>query len=55
VRAPLGDQSVRYPVVGELRLAFGGMRLAQDEGLSVGTYIAEPGSPSEDALRLLAS
>jgi len=50
-----GPKRVHHPVVGEVCLSFEGMRLAQDEGLSVVTYIAEPGSPSEDALRLLAS
>jgi hypothetical protein len=31
------------------------MELAADEGLTLIGYAAEPGSPSEDALRVLAS
>lgn len=41
-----------HPVLGALDLAFDAMDLPADPGLS---YSAEPGSPSEDALKLLAS
>lgn len=35
-------------------LMFEAMALEADEGLSLTAYTAEPGSPSHDALRLLA-
>jgi hypothetical protein len=37
------------------RLTFDGMELAADAGLTVVTYVAEPGSRSEQGLDLLAS
>jgi len=43
------------PVVGDLELAFESFPLAADPSQSLLTYTAEPGSPSQDALRLLAS
>jgi hypothetical protein len=43
------------PIVGELTLAYEGLELAADPGLTLTIYTAEPGSPSEEALRLLAS
>jgi len=43
------------PVVGELSLSFNRLDLAADDGLTIFTYAAEPGSPSEDALKLLDS
>jgi len=42
-------------VVGDLELAFESFPLAADPSQSLLTYTAEPGSPSQDALRLLAS
>src|SRR3954465_3731382 len=44
-----------HPVVGELSLAFNRMDIAADQGLTLFTYAAEPGSRSEEALNLLAS
>ncbi len=45
----------RHPVVGELSLSFNRLDLAGDHGLTISTYAAEPGSRSEEALRLLGS
>jgi hypothetical protein len=42
-------------VVGDLELAFESFPLAADPSQSLLTYTAEPGSPSQDALSLLAS
>jgi len=40
---------------GELALTFNRLDLAADPGLTLFTYTAEPGSRSEEALRLLGS
>lgn len=50
-----GMKHVRHPVVGELHLTFEVMELAADDGLSLVVYGTEPGTASEDGLRLLAS
>jgi transcriptional regulator with XRE-family HTH domain len=50
-----GVKLIRHPVVGDLELAFESFPLAADPGQSLLTYTAEPGSPSQDALSLLAS
>jgi transcriptional regulator with XRE-family HTH domain len=50
-----GTKTFRHPVVGRLELAFDAMDLPADPGLTLTAYTAEPGSPSEDGLRLLAS
>ncbi|MDI3403673.1 helix-turn-helix transcriptional regulator [Streptomyces cavernicola] len=50
-----GRKRFRHPVVGELTLAFEGLELAAEPGLTLTVYTAEPGSPSEEGLRLLAS
>ncbi|MET7482563.1 helix-turn-helix transcriptional regulator [Streptomyces sp. NPDC005538] len=50
-----GVKRLRHPLVGDLTLHFEGFRLADDSEQSLITYHAEPGSPSADALRLLAS
>ena len=44
----------RHPLVGSLSLFEEPMDLASEPGLRLVTYSAEPGSPSEEALRLLA-
>jgi hypothetical protein len=44
-----------HPVVGELTVSFEAMELSADAGLILTAYIAEPGSPSADALSLLAT
>jgi hypothetical protein len=50
-----GTKTFHHPVVGRLELAFDAMELPADPGLTLTAYSAEPGSPSEDGLRLLAS
>jgi hypothetical protein len=52
-----GTKHFHHPVVGLLDVAFESMPLPthQDRGLTMTCYSAEPGSPSEDALKLLAS
>jgi hypothetical protein len=41
--------------VGELSLNFERLELAADDGLTIFTYTADPGSRHEEALRLLGS
>jgi hypothetical protein len=50
-----GTKTFQHPVVGRLELAFDAMDLPADPGLTLTAYTAEPGSPSEDGLRLFAS
>jgi transcriptional regulator with XRE-family HTH domain len=50
-----GVKRLRHPLVGELTLSWESFRMADDDGLSLTTYHAEPGTPSAEALRLLAS
>jgi transcriptional regulator with XRE-family HTH domain len=50
-----GAKTYHHPIVGELTLAYEGLELAAEPGLTLTIYTAEPGSPSEEALRLLAS
>jgi transcriptional regulator with XRE-family HTH domain len=50
-----GVKRFHHPVVGDLELAFESFPLAADPTQSLLTYTAEPGSPSQDALNLLAS
>jgi transcriptional regulator with XRE-family HTH domain len=50
-----GVKQFHHPVVGELALAFEAMPLPADPGLTLTAYHAEPGTPSHDGLRLLAS
>lgn len=50
-----GVKRLRHPLVGELTLSFETMRLTDDTEQSLVTYHAEPGSPSAEGLRLLAS
>ena len=50
-----GVKHFNHPVVGELSLNFERLDLAADDGLTVFTYTAEPGSRHEEALRLLGS
>ena len=49
-----GTKRLRHPLVGDLTLVFEMLELPADPGLSVLTYSAEPGSPSEEAMRQLA-
>ena len=50
-----GIKHFNHPVVGELRLNFERLELAADDGLTIFTYTADPGSRHEEALRLLGS
>lgn len=45
----------RHPLVGDLELAAEAMPLSGDTGQTLVAYSAEPGSPADDSLRLLAS
>ncbi|HZD00773.1 MAG TPA: helix-turn-helix transcriptional regulator [Actinomycetes bacterium] len=50
-----GVKHLHHPEVGDLTLAYESMELTADTGLRLNAYTAEPGSPSQDALNLLAS
>ena len=50
-----GVKRLRHPLVGELTLSYETFKLPDDSDQSVTAYHAEPGSPSAEALRLLAS
>ncbi|HEX3712087.1 MAG TPA: helix-turn-helix transcriptional regulator [Trebonia sp.] len=50
-----GVKRFRHPAVGDLTLTYEALDLAADSGLRISAYTAEPGTPSEDALKLLAS
>lgn len=50
-----GIKEFRHPVVGALRLSYDAMDLPATPGLTLTAYSAHPGSPDEDALRLLAT
>ncbi|BCY11650.1 helix-turn-helix transcriptional regulator [Actinoplanes sp. L3-i22] len=50
-----GSKHFQHPLVGLIDVTFDSMDLPADPGLTLTAYSTEPGSPSEDALRLLAS
>ncbi|MQY08950.1 helix-turn-helix transcriptional regulator [Actinomadura macrotermitis] len=50
-----GTKRFHHQAVGALTLAYEGLEMAAEPGLSLTIYTAEPGSPSEEGLRLLAS
>ncbi|MQA63838.1 MAG: helix-turn-helix domain-containing protein [Actinophytocola sp.] len=50
-----GVKQLRHPFVGELTLSYETFKLPDDSEHSLITYHAEPGSPSAEALQLLAS
>jgi MmyB-like transcription regulator ligand binding domain len=50
-----GIKHFHHPVVGDLDLAFDAMELPAEPGLTLTAYTAEPGSPAEEKLNLLAS
>ncbi|OFI39343.1 transcriptional regulator [Arthrobacter sp. SW1] len=54
-RPGAGFKVFRHPVVGEMTLAFEGMEMASDPGLTLTIYAAEPGTPSAERMQLLAS
>jgi MmyB-like transcription regulator ligand binding domain/Helix-turn-helix domain len=50
-----GVKQFTHTMVGAIEVSYNTMDLPADPGLSLGIYTAAPGSPSEDAMRLLAS
>ncbi|WP_328500399.1 helix-turn-helix transcriptional regulator [Streptomyces sp. NBC_00457] len=50
-----GTKRFHHPVVGDLTVAWHGSAVDDEPDLTLLIYTAEPGSPSEEALRLLAS
>lgn len=50
-----GTKHFHHQAVGDLTLAYEGLEMAAEPGLTLTIYTAEPGSPSEEGLRLLAS
>jgi transcriptional regulator with XRE-family HTH domain len=50
-----GRKRLHHPIVGDLDLTYEALELAADPGLRINVYTAEPGTPSEDALKVLAS
>jgi transcriptional regulator with XRE-family HTH domain len=50
-----GLKHFHHPVIGRMDLMFEAMALEADEGLTLIAFTAEPGTPSHDALKLLAS
>ncbi|SED76082.1 helix-turn-helix transcriptional regulator [Streptomyces sp. PAN_FS17] len=50
-----GTKRFHHEIVGEITLAFEGLELAAEPGLTLTIYAAEPASASEEGLRLLAS
>lgn len=50
-----GVKRFRHPVVGDLTLTFEALDLAAGSGLRISAYTFEPGTSSDDALKVLAS
>ena len=50
-----GVKRLHHPIVGELTLTYEALDLPADSGQRMLVYTAEPGSPSHDAMQLLAS
>ncbi|MDX8052681.1 helix-turn-helix transcriptional regulator [Lentzea sp. BCCO 10_0798] len=50
-----GTKMLRHPLVGEMTLAYETLRMPSEPDLFFTTYHAEPGTPSAEALQLLAS
>lgn len=50
-----GFKTFHHSVVGEMTLAYEGMEMEAERGLTLTIYAAEPGSPSAERMRLLAS
>lgn len=50
-----GFKTFSHPVVGEMTLAFEGLEMAAEPGLTMTIYSAEPGSPSAERMQVLAS
>jgi MmyB-like transcription regulator ligand binding domain len=50
-----GVKQIRHPVVGDMTLRYEALEIPDSGGLTLFGYTAEPGSASDDALRLLGS
>jgi hypothetical protein len=50
-----GTKRLHHPIAGDLELGYEAMQLPGEPGLSLIVYTAAPGSPSQEALRFLAS
>jgi transcriptional regulator with XRE-family HTH domain len=50
-----GTKRIHHPEVGDLTLTFEALELPADPGQRINVYTAEPGSPSQERLDLLAS
>lgn len=50
-----GTKNFHHHIVGDLTLTYEGLELTAEPGLSLLIYTAEPGSPSQERLALLAS
>jgi transcriptional regulator with XRE-family HTH domain len=50
-----GTKRLRHPIVGQLDLDFESMELPSEPGLHLNVYTAAAGTPTADALKLLAS
>ncbi|MGU3586590.1 helix-turn-helix domain-containing protein [Rhodococcus sp. C26F] len=50
-----GFKTFHHDVVGEMTLAYEGMQMESEPGLSITVYAAEPGSDSAERMQLLAS
>jgi hypothetical protein len=49
-----GRKRLHHPIVGDLDLSFEALELPADPGMRINVYTADPQSPSEDALKVLA-
>jgi hypothetical protein len=52
---PRRYKTFHHSVVGEMTLAYEGMELEAEPGLTLTIYAAEPGSPTAERMQLLAS
>jgi hypothetical protein len=50
-----GRKVLHHPIVEDLDLSFEALELPADPGLRINVYKADPATPSEDALKVLAS
>jgi MmyB-like transcription regulator ligand binding domain len=50
-----GRKRLRHPAVGQLDLNFEAMELPSEPGLRLNLYTADPGTPTADGIKLLAS
>jgi len=50
-----GTKRINHPVVGEMTLGYDALAVLSTPGLGLTTYLAEPGTPSSDAMDLLRS